>query len=200
MPPTHYGSGVLEGNNKPLAGSQETREPVFLVVGKLRRPHGIHGEMVMEVVTDFPERLVPGMSVYIGDAHRLYRVRKKRSHAEGMLISFDTIFDPESAGELRNEHIFVRADDRPALPEGEYYHHQLIGLSVFREDGRFLGKVIGFLPAGAACSVCEVRFETGGEMLFPWTDEIVQEVNLSKGQIHIHLIPGLLPEDSSIER
>ena len=46
------------------AGSPAPGEPVFLAVGKLRRPHGVKGEMLMEVLTDFPERLKPGVMLY----------------------------------------------------------------------------------------------------------------------------------------
>ena len=53
------------GRNDPEHESRQARqapgEPVFLAVGKLRRPHGVHGEMLMDVLTDFPERLRPGM-------------------------------------------------------------------------------------------------------------------------------------------
>ena len=52
------------------AGSSTPGEPVFLVVGKLRRPHGVHGEMLMDVLTDFPERLSPGVQVFVGEDHR----------------------------------------------------------------------------------------------------------------------------------
>jgi hypothetical protein len=48
------------------AGSPSPGEPVFLVVGKLHRPHGVRGEMIMEIITDFPERLRNGVVVYVG--------------------------------------------------------------------------------------------------------------------------------------
>ena len=53
---------------KDVTGSPQPGEPVFLVVGKLRRPHGFRGEILMEVLTDFPERLKPGKEVYLGSA------------------------------------------------------------------------------------------------------------------------------------
>ncbi len=50
-------------------GSSPSDELAFLVVGKLRRPHGVHGELIMEVITDFPERLTAGITLYVDAEH-----------------------------------------------------------------------------------------------------------------------------------
>jgi 16S rRNA processing protein RimM len=59
------------GTPQESTGSSVSGEPEFLAIGKLRRPHGIRGEMLMDVLTDFPERLTPGVHVFIGEAHKL---------------------------------------------------------------------------------------------------------------------------------
>jgi 16S rRNA processing protein RimM len=175
-------------------GSQMESEPVFLVVGKLRRPHGIHGEIIMDVLTDFPERLLPGVKVYVGESHSILSIRNIRNHSGCLLIGFDSINNPETAGEFANQLVYVRADDRPPLSQGEYYHHELIGLCVVSDDGLLLGLLSSFLPTGGATPVFVIRSAVGQEILIPWTDEIVREVNLIDGEIIVHLIPGLLPE------
>ena len=75
--------------NEGPAGSPPFGEPVFLVVAKLRRPHGLGGEILTEVITDFPERLVPGVKVYVGEAYRLEQIRSCRTHAKGLLLAFE---------------------------------------------------------------------------------------------------------------
>lgn len=175
------------------AGSPDSGEPVFLVVGKLRRPHGVHGELIMEVLTDFPERLRPGVQIYLGENHLADRLRTRRTNGSTLLVAFDSVRDPESAGALRNQFVFVRADDRPPLPEGEYYHHQLLGLQVISDDGRLLGKLVEILDTGAN-DVYIVRPEHGADILLPALNSVMQEIDLAGKKITVHLLPGLLPE------
>ncbi|MBN2549466.1 MAG: 16S rRNA processing protein RimM [Anaerolineales bacterium] len=187
--PTTYGE-----TNQP-AGSPPTGEPVFLVVGKLRRPHGLGGEMIMEVITDFPERLLSGVEVYVGEDHRPIKIRSRRRYADGLLIAFDGYHDPESAGTLRNNLVYVRSIDRPPLPDGEYYHHQLLGLKVVTDDGHDLGILEQILDTGAN-EVYVVRPPHGREILLPAIESVILAINLKQGQMLIHAIPGLLSEDS----
>ena len=175
------------------AGSPQKGEPVFLAVGKLRRPHGLHGEIIMDVLTDFPERLHLGMTLYVGPEHLPLRLRSDRRHTAALLVAFEGYDTPERAGELRNQLAYVTTADRPPLPEGEYYHHQLIGLKVISEQGEVLGKVTEILATGAN-DVYIVRAEIGSEILIPAVDEFVRAVDLERGELRVHLAPGLLPE------
>jgi 16S rRNA processing protein RimM len=171
-------------------GSPNSGEPEFLAVGKLRRPHGVHGEILMEVLTDFPERLKPAVKLYIGDEHRPLSLAKCRTSGNGMLVSFDGYDTPEKAGELRNLLVYVLAADRPPLPEGEYYQHQLIGLRVVTEDEEILGTLTEILETGAN-NVYVVRPPTGPEVLLPAIESVVREVNLERKEMRVHLLPGL---------
>jgi 16S rRNA processing protein RimM len=163
-------------------------------VGKLRRPHGLRGEILMDVYTDYPERLTAGKQLYIGETHLPVRLAHTRWHGEALLISFKGYPDPESVGQFRNQLLFAAAADRPSLPEGEYYHHQLIGLRVITEDGQALGVVSQVLETGAN-DVCVVRRPAGAEILLPLIDPVILAVNLAQGEMQVHLLPGLLDED-----
>ena len=175
------------------AGSPSTGEPVFLVVGKLRHAHGIKGEVLMDVITDFPERLRTGVTVYAGDQHRPLRIRSRRRHDPGLLLSFDGYDSPEAAAELRNQLVFVSAHDRPPLPEGEYYHHQIIGLTVVSDDGRTLGRVQEIINTSAN-DVYVIRPESGPEILIPAIESVILNVDLAGGILQVHLLPGLLED------
>lgn len=178
--------------NSP-AGSPPSGEPVFLAIGKIRRPHGVRGEMLMEIYTDFPERLQAGVILYLGAERHPQRLRSVRPRKDGVLIAFEGYHTPEQVGELRNQLAMVRADDRPPLPQGEYYHHQLIGLRVVDDTGRYLGK-IGEVLATGANDVYVVQAEQGGEVLLPAIDEVILQIDLPGGEVRVHLLPGLLPE------
>jgi 16S rRNA processing protein RimM len=173
------------------AGSPDKGEPVFLVIGKLRRPHGVRGEIIMDVLTDFPERLKKGVSVFVGQDHRVETIRSLRQHGSALLVAFQGYDVPETVGVMRNELVYVRADDRPPLAEGEYYHHELIGLRVVDESGDLLGTLTQILDTRAN-DVYVVRPQDGPEILLPAIESVILDINLEKGEIRVHLLPGLI--------
>ncbi len=169
-------------------------EPAFLAVGKLRRTHGVHGEMLMEVYTDFPERLVPGTILYLDQHGEHLVLTRSRPHNNGLLLTFQGYDTPEAAAALRNRLVYVRADDRPPLAEGEYYHHQLIGLDVLSDKAVPIGVVVEIIETGAS-DVLVVHTEIGAEVLIPVSDAFIRSINLDKRQIIVQLIPGMQAEE-----
>lgn len=176
------------------AGSPKSGEPAFLAVGKLRHPHGVRGEILMEVYTDFPERLQPGSLLYL-DAAEPIELVKCRPHNDGLLLTLQGYTTPEAVGQLRNRLLYVRSDDRPPLEDGEYYHHQLIGLRAVSESGEELGVVKEILETGAS-DVLVVRPELGAELLIPVRDDFVRHIDLDSRRITVHLIPGMRGEET----
>jgi 16S rRNA processing protein RimM len=179
---------------KQDTGSLDSSEPVFLAVGKLRRPHGLRGEIAMEIYTDFPERLHPGVQLYLGEDHLPIRLENVRQHQELLLVTLDGFQTREAVGTWRNTIVYVLTLDRPALDEGEYYHHQLIGLRVFDENGEYLGRIEDILETGAN-DVFIVRADDQTEFLLPYLDSLVIKIDLEGGKYYTRLLPGLLDED-----
>ncbi len=170
-------------------------QPAMLAVGKLLHAHGVHGEMLMEIYTDFPERLVPGIVLYLEPPGASLCLVKRRTHHAGLLVTFEGYATPEAAAQLRNQLVYVQADDRPPLPEGEYYHHQLLGLRVMDEAGEPIGVLAEILETGAT-DVLIIRRATGGEVLIPMVDSFVRDIDLQKRTITVRLIPGMLSEET----
>jgi 16S rRNA processing protein RimM len=183
------------GQPQQPTGSSISGEPVFLVVGKLRRSHGVRGEILMDVLTDFPERLKPGVRVFIGEEHQPLIIRSCRSQMEALLLAFEGYGTPEEVGLLRNRLVFVRTDQLLGLGEGEYYHHELIGIHVVDEQGAHLGEVTGILES-AAHDIFIVQTADRGEALIPMTDEFVRKIDLRRSEMQVRLIPGILPGTS----
>ena len=94
---------------------------------------------------------------------------------------------------MRNELVYVRADDRPPLAEGEYYHHELIGLRVVDESGDILGILVQILDTRAN-DVYVVRPQAGPEILLPAIESVILDIDLEKGEIRVHLLPGLIAD------
>ena len=176
------------------SGSPSKGEPVYLAVGLLRRPHGVHGEILMEVYTDFPERLEDGTTVFLGAKHKPATIRHIRHHNEGLLFSFEGVDTPESAGLLRKQLVYVKTATRPALPAGQYYHHQMIGMTVVDDSGSELGKLTEIIQTGAN-DVYVVLSGTGKELLLPSIKQVVLDVDVESDRMIVHLIPGLLEEE-----
>ncbi len=181
--------------SNPSAGSPGNGEPAYLAVGKLHRPHGVHGEIVMEVLTDFPERLVTDMRLYVGPEYKPLTLRQRRWHRDLLLVTFEGYNTPEEISVFRNHFLFVLAEDRPPLPAGEYYHHQLIGMLVFDETGAALGTIYEILTTGAN-DVLVVRPQAGSDILLPMINDVVLDIDLVQQRVQVHVLPGLLPDET----
>ncbi|HXF84941.1 MAG TPA: ribosome maturation factor RimM [Anaerolineales bacterium] len=165
-------------------------EPVYLVVGFLRRPHGVHGEIIMDLYTDFPERMKSGRRLFIGEDHQPVTLASARPHQSGMLVKFKGIETPEEAGRYRNQWVYVRSSDLPPLPEGQIYQYQLIGLRVIDENDNLLGELVEILETGAN-DVYVVRNMAGKEILLPAIPSVILDLDLEARSMRVHLLEGL---------
>ncbi len=174
----------------PSPSGSSSDEPLYLAVGKLRRPHGVRGEIRMEVLTDFPERLQPGTTVYVGPRRLPLRIVSVRRQGDFLLLTFEGYPDRDRVGLLRNMLVTVPAESLPPLEEGEFYYHQILGLRVLTDEGEDLGTVTEIMETGAN-DVFVVTDTHGNEVLLPDTDEVVLEINPEAGVMRVHLLPGL---------
>lgn len=180
-------------DHSQVDGSPPGGGPLFLVVGKFSRPHGVQGDILFQVLSDFPERLKPGKLIYIGEEHRPLRIYRRKVHSAGLILGFEEYADPEAVTALRGRFAYVTAEGLPQLPEGEYYHHELLGLRVVDEEGNFLGRLTQIIE-NPANDVYIVRPEKGPEILLPAIEPVILEIDLVQGVMSVHLLPGLLPD------
>lgn len=164
-------------SSEPETGSPRPSEPVFLVIGRLLRPHGVLGEIRMEVLTDFPERLRKGKTIYLGKQHKPAVLETLRWADRALLISIEGVSDRDEAALLRGLEVAVRSDSLPRLPEDHYYHHELIGMEVVDEHGGQLGQLAQILETGAN-DVYIVRREVEPELLLPAIEDVILEVDV----------------------
>lgn len=174
-----------------VTGSSPEDGPFFVVMGKLRKPHGIRGEMVMTVLTDFPDLLDPGQEVFVGEDYQPLTVRSVRWHRDDILIAFEEYEDRDLVGVHRNRLLFLAVEELPELPEEEYFFHEMIGLKVVTDTGRELGTLAEILDTGAN-DVYVVQQEGKGDILLPATEEVILEIDLEENKMTVHLLPGLV--------
>src|SRR5271157_6319694 len=175
-----------KNSSNKVSGSPTKGEPVYLVVGYLRRAHGVRGEMVMEVQTDFPERLKPKTKVFVGKNYQLMTIASTRNHSEGLLIKLNGVDTPEDAARYRNQLVYVTAADRPPLPKGQFYVHELIGFDVVDEDQRPIGVLSEIMQTGAN-DVYVVTRPDASELLLPVISSVVLNIDADHRLIRVRL-------------
>ncbi|MGR4884122.1 ribosome maturation factor RimM [Streptomyces sp. LARHCF249] len=171
-----------------------------LVVARIGRAHGIKGEVTVEVRTDEPElRLSPGAVLRTEPASAgPLTIEAGRVHSSRLLLRFAGVKDRTGAEALRN--ILLIADVDPAeLPEepDEYYDHQLMDLDVVLEDGTEIGRIteISHLPSQ---DLFIVERPDGSEVMIPFVEEIVAEIDLEEQRCVITPPPGLIDEREAV--
>lgn len=181
-----------EKESRTSEGSvEQSAEPRFLVIGRISRPHGVRGEVRVELHTSDPDRFLSLENVHIGDpTAKPTAVRSARHHQKVTLLTFEGIDNRDQAEALRDQWLYVPLEDAIPLDEGEYYLYQLEGLSVRDGDGQELGRLVEVMETGAN-NVFIVRGPFG-DILLPDTPEVVQDIDFEHGRMVVHLLPGLV--------
>ena len=197
------------GTGRPsTSGRGNALETIELVVGRIGKPHGIRGEVTVDVRTDEPERrFAPGSVLRAAPPRgaearsRELHVVRSRWHQSVLLVTFEELGDRNAAEAARGSvlHATVPADATPEDPD-EFYDHQLVGLAVHDVDGTHLGEVTG-LTHGAQ-DLLQVRTPDGRDTLVPFVKALVPEVDVAGGRVVVADRPGLvspLPDDDAEE-
>ena len=163
--------------------------PEYLAVGRVLRPHGVRGDLLLQVLTDFPERLEPGGTVYVGEEAVPYLLTKAHVHGQHLIVHLTGCDDIDAGQGFRNQLIQIRRQAAAPLPEGQYYFHQLIGLEVVTEEGEALGRLEEVVETGAN-DVYVVKNDQG-EVLLPAIKSVIRQIDLEAGVMTVHLLEGL---------
>ena len=170
-----------------------------LVVARVGRPHGIRGEVTVELHTDEPEeRLAAGCVLFTAeDGGASLQVADARWHQHRLLLRFADVHDRNDAERLRGQYLHAEIDAaaRPA-DEAEWYDHQLAGLVVHDPAGTLVGSVsdVVHLPGQDLLEITVSA--TGARRLVPFVAEIVTSVDVAAGVLVVADRPGLLQEEA----
>ena len=170
----------------------------FFIVGRVRRAHGIRGEVAVEVITDAPDTIfASGARVFGGtntgdvgrDGLELHVVRASPFKG-GMIVSFREITDRSEAERWRDRYFLVPAAEVSPPEEGEVYVHELIDMRVVLASGEEIGSVLDVydLPQGLTL---DVRLANGSVML-PFSERVVTGVDREARIITVDPPEGML--------
>ena len=176
----------------------DPRNPDTVVVGRIGRPHGVRGEVTVEVRTDDPDlRFVPGATFRTDPVARgPLTVTGVHWHSGTLLLRLEgpdgrPLDSREAAETVRNTELLVDVADLPEIEDPDsYYDHQLIGLTVRLPDGTELGEIT--VVRHEAQDLLSVRRPDGTDVLIPFVSAIVPTVDLDGGFVVVDPPEGLL--------
>ncbi len=167
----------------------------YITVGKVAAPFGVQGKVRLIPLTDYPERFKEDGHYYLAKQNLFMEVEIQgvKIRDGEIIIKLQGIDTPEAAHIYRNALLQVPRRDVMKLPNGHYYHFQIVGLLAVTEESAILGRVIEIIETGSN-DVYLVRDEQGREILLPALKEVIREIDLEKGTMLVRPLPGLLEE------
>ena len=166
-----------------------------LKVGKIVNTHSLKGEVKVISSTDFEEeRFKKGSKLLITRGNQLIRevvVQSYRNHKNFLLVKFEGIDSVEEAEKFKNLQIKIDSDEVGELEENEFYFHQIIGCEVFDENDKNLGEIIDILTPGAN-DVWVIKGENGKEILIPYIEDVVKQIDITNKKVNIEVMEGLI--------
>jgi 16S rRNA processing protein RimM len=169
-------------------------EPRLLVVARIGRPHGLHGELTVEVRTDDPdERFAPGAVLGTEPAERgPVTIMRSFVHGGRWVLALEGIENRTAAEALRDTLLLVRIDDLPPIADlDEFYDHQLVGLQARLADGTPVG-VVRDVVHGPAGDLLAIERGADRELLVPFLRQMVPTVDIEVGYVEVRPPEGLL--------
>lgn len=165
----------------------------MVTIGRIVRPQGRKGEVVVEPLSDRPDRFPSLRQAFVAGesgSARPVQVRDAWPHKGRFVLKLEGVDSIDDAERYRGLDLRIPEEDLSALPEGSYYHHQLRDLRVEDAGGREVGRVADVMKTGGEADVLVVR-GANGETLIPLADAFVREVDLPGGRVVV-LVPELV--------
>lgn len=163
-------------------------------IGQITSPHGVHGQVKVFPLTDFPERFQTLRQVLLGTDARPVAVAYKGTLKNLIILQVEGVTDRDGAERLRQQYLQVPMAEVHPLPEGHYYTWDLIGLAAVDPSGAPLGRLVAVDRSSPVHDLYLIETGPNRRAMVPAVREFVKAIDLQRGQIVIQPIPGLLDE------
>jgi 16S rRNA processing protein RimM len=166
--------------------------PDRVEVGRVLRPHGVHGEVVVAVLSDVPGRFAAGsrlLAARDGGAVQTLVVQASRPHKSGAQVKFEGVDDRDAAEALRGLALEVERSRVPQAEPGTYYYYELLGCRC-RDGGRDLGEVVDLVEDGGGLLLIVAAGDQ--RVPVPFVESFLRGIDVAARRIDVELPPGLL--------
>lgn len=157
------------------------------------KPHGLHGAVVVEVLTDVEERFQPGVVLQVRSSRggcRKMRIASARAHRGRMLVELDGVGDRDAAEALRGCDLEVEGREVRPAPEGAFYHFELVDCVCRDRRHGELGRVVDVVEDGGGLLL--IVSDGTRRLPIPFVAEFLDSVDVEGGTIAVDLPAGLL--------
>lgn len=165
----------------------------MFLIGKIVGTFGNKGGLKVAPLIEPPDYLVEFKSIYIEDlngSRQSFKVLMAKKHKNNYILSLEGIDNMDIAEGLCDLFVYVSNIEVKELQKNEYYYHQLEGLTVYSESGDLIGQIDHILKGGN--DILVIKDESGKEIMVPFVDKLVPEINLNEKTITINTIEGLV--------
>lgn len=159
-------------------------------IGVVTRPHGISGEIKVQLLPEYLDALQGIEFVYLNDSAYPRRVEGYRVHQGAALLKLAQVDTRNDSEALRGARISIMVRDLPPLPVGEYYSRDLIGLTVVTESAELVGKITEVLATGSN-DVFVVTAVDGTEVLLPAIESVILDINLDTRVMKVKVLESI---------
>ncbi len=157
-------------------------------IGKIVNTHGIKGEVKVAMYTDNINNFKKNNIIYVDNNE--YVIETSRLQKNMIILKLKNVDNMNDAENLRNCIITIERSKKK-LPEGTYYIADLVGLEVYTDEGKLLGKVADIYNTGAN-DIYTVKTIEGKEILLPAIKDVIKNIDLENKKIIVHLLKGLI--------
>jgi len=172
--------------------------PGTLLVAKIVRPHGVRGELKIEIHSDTADRFAKGRELILVEPAgrpRPVRIEASREVRGGRLLKLEHCDSRDAAEGLRGASLEIERQAAPPAPEGSFYHFELVGCRCRDQVAGELGTVVDVEDNGGGI-LLRVEGE-GSTLMVPFVEDFLLAVDVERGEIALRLPPGLVETCSS---
>lgn len=165
----------------------------LVLVGRIRRPHGVRGEVLVQLWSDNAERFLPGAELILTldkGAREKVRVATSRAHTHGVIVRFEEIADRDAAEECKGGELAVARSSVSPAPDGSFYYFELVGCECRDRHAGALGRVADLVEDGGGLLLAIDNGER--TLLVPFVESYLASVDIDERKIALDLPLGLI--------
>ncbi|MBD3223503.1 MAG: 16S rRNA processing protein RimM [Caldithrix sp.] len=163
------------------------------IIGKVIKPHGIHGELKVNIITSYPEHFQELEQVFVKEESKwqAYSIDEVKRSDRFVLLKLDDIDSLEEAENFRNHFIYIPENELKTPEKDEYFIHDLIDMDVYDENSGYIGKIKEVMQY-TSNDVYVIKTPDEVDKLVPAVKDIVRRIDIKQKRMTIRVIEGLL--------